>query len=236
LIEKGELVDVRNQLAEQLSGDREEIIALVQDMVRIPSENPPGDTTALFQFVASYLQERGIDFETVAPQPSMPNLVASVEGASPGKHLVLNGHLDIFPADNPALWSDDPYAGQISEGKLFGRGVSDMKTGTAASILTYVYLSQLRQHLKGKLTLTAVSDEETFGPWGARYLLDNHPDVLGDCVLNGEPSTPHIVRFGERGFLWLELNVRTKGGHGGYPQTSRNAVKIAAKIIADLER
>jgi succinyl-diaminopimelate desuccinylase len=165
----------------------------------------------------------------------MPNLVATIEGSEPGKHLVLNGHLDVFPAGDPALWSDAPFSGTVRDGKLFGRGVTDMKVGSAASLLTFVYLAELRQHLKGRLTLTLVSDEEGFGPWGARYLLEHRPDVLGDCVLNGEPSTARTVRFGERGLLWLEMRVDTKGGHGGYPQVSANAIKEIAGIIGELE-
>ena len=145
----------------------------------------------------------------------MPNLIAACDGSRPGKHLVLNGHLDVFPAGDPALWSDDPFSGTVRDGKLFGRGVADMKVGTAASILTYIYLNGIRQHLKGRLTLTVVSDEETFGPWGARYVMANRPDARGDCLLNGEPSTAHTVRFGEKGILWLELEVRTKGGARG---------------------
>jgi succinyl-diaminopimelate desuccinylase len=232
---KGTTVEVRTQLESRLQSERDEIVRLVQDMVRIPSENPPGDTTALMEFVTRYLETRGIDYEVVAPQPMMPNLVATIEGGEPGKHLVLNGHLDAFPAGDPALWSDAPFSGTIRDGKLFGRGVTDMKVGSAASLLTFVYLAELRQHLQGKLTLTLVSDEEGFGPWGARYLLEHRPDVLGDCVLNGEPSTARTVRFGERGLLWLEMRVATKGGHGGYPQVSANAIKEIAGIIGELE-
>jgi succinyl-diaminopimelate desuccinylase len=225
----------RAQLISSLQSERDEIVQLVQDLVRTPSENPPGDTSAIMEFVTRYLEARGVDYEVVAPQPTMPNLVATIEGGEPGKHLVLNGHLDVFPAGDPALWSDTPFSGTIRDGKLFGRGVTDMKVGSAASLLTFVYLAELRQHLKGKLTLTLVSDEEGFGPWGARYLLEHRPDVLGDCVLNGEPSTARTVRFGERGLLWLEMRVDTKGGHGGYPQVSANAIKEIATIIGELE-
>ena len=84
-----------------------------------------------------------------------------------------------------------------------------MKAGTTASIFTYAYLHRLSDGLKGRLTLTAVSDEETFGPYGARYLMEHHPEVHGDALLNGEPSSPFSVRFGEKGPLWLEITVRT---------------------------
>ena len=59
--------------------------------------------------------------------------------------------------------------------------------------------------------MTAVSDEETFGPWGARYLMEHHPEVHGDCCLNGEPSSPYSIRFGEKGPLWIKFTVRTAG-------------------------
>src|SRR5947209_8796633 len=130
-------MDTRARLEERLRRDRDAIVELVQELVRIPSENSPGDTTAVFDFVTRYLEGRGLDYEVVAPQPSMPNLVSTFEGGEPGRHLVLNGHLDVFPAGDPALWSDDPFSGRIKDGRLFGRGVTDMKVGTTASILTY---------------------------------------------------------------------------------------------------
>ena len=166
----------------------------------------------------------------------MPNIVGSFEGAKPGRHLVLNGHMDVFPADEETeRWTHGPWSGTIADGKIYGRGVADMKAGTSASVFTYAYLYRVRDHLRGRLTLTAVSDEETFGPWGARYLMEHHPEVHGDCLLNGEPSSPLTVRFGEKGPLWLKFTVRTKGAHGAYTHLSPSATKLAARLILDLE-
>src|SRR5688500_15162340 len=159
-------MDPREHLRSRLRFDRDEIIELVRSMVRIPSENPPGDTTEIFAFVMDYLEKRGLPCAAVAPQPTMPNVYGTFDGGEPGKHLVLNGHLDVFPAGNPADWSNPPFSGAIRDDKLFGRGVIDMKVGTAASILTFAYLAEVRQRLKGRLSLTAVSDEETAGRWG----------------------------------------------------------------------
>jgi len=125
----------------------------------------------------------------------------------------------------------------VAGGAVWGRGASDMKCGTSASILAFIYLSRLAEHWPGKLVLTAVSDEETGGKWGTRYLLDNHADdCIGDCVLNAEPSGLASIRFAEKGTLRLTFEIDTPGAHGAYPHRSANANHIAARLILDLER
>ena len=141
-----------------------------------------------------------------------------------GAHLVLNGHIDVFPVGDHETWSHGgPWSGAIEDGKVWGRGSTDMKCGTSASIFTFMYLHELRDRLNGRLTLTAVSDEETFGPWGARHLIEHHPEVHGDCCLNGEPSSPYSIRFGEKGPLWVEFKVKTQGAHGAYTHATESA-------------
>lgn len=229
--------DVKRQLARWIDEDREKIVAFLCDFVRAKSPNPPGDTTLAAAHVTGFLEAHDLPFRVIAPQPTMPNVVGSFEGgAGPGRHLVLNGHIDVFPVDEAnERWTHGPWSGAIADGKIYGRGVADMKAGTSASVLTYHYLHRVRAHLRGRLTLTAVSDEETFGPWGARYLMEHHPEVHGDCLLNGEPSSPLTVRFGEKGPLWLRFTVRTRGAHGAYTHLSPSATKIAARLILDLE-
>jgi len=180
----------------------------------------------------------GVPFRLVAPEPTMPNILGTVEGAAPGRHLVLNGHIDVFPVgeDPPAEgWTTDPWGAEIRDGAVHGRGAADMKAGTSASVWTYVLLNRIRDRLKGRLTLTCVSDEETFGPWGARWLMEHEPEVRGDCCLNGEPSSPFSVRYGEKGPLWLTFTIRTPGAHGAYTHASPSATRLAMRLIADLE-
>jgi len=228
--------DAKAQLLRWIDEDREEIIGFLCDFVRAKSPNPPGDTTLAAAHVTRFLERNQLPFRVIAPQATMPNIVGSFEGARPGHHLVLNGHIDVFPVDEPnERWTHGPWSGVIAGGKIYGRGVADMKAGTSASIFTYRYLHRLRERLAGRLTLTAVSDEETFGPWGARYLMEYHPEVHGDCLLNGEPSSPLTIRFGEKGPLWLRFTVRTRGAHGAYTHLTLSATKIAARIILDLE-
>ncbi|NJO24461.1 MAG: M20 family metallopeptidase [Sphingomonadales bacterium] len=227
----------RQQLLDRIERDREELVGFLQAFVKHKSPNPPGDTREVAAFITNFLDQKGLPYRIIAPHHEMPNIVGAFEGASPGRHLVLNGHIDVFPvADDGAGWSKDPWGGEIVDGKVYGRGVADMKAGTTASIFTYVYLHSLKDKLKGKLTLTAVSDEETFGPYGARHLMEHYPEVHGDALLNGEPSSPFSVRFGEKGPLWLEVTVKTPGAHGAYTHASKSATKTAMAIASELEK
>lgn len=225
----------RATLEAWLAEERDTQLAFIRDFARIDTTNPPGDTREGAAFIAGFLRQRVGEPAVVDPQPTMPNLVAHVDGAAPGRHLVLNGHIDVFPVGERSHWTQDPFGGAIVDGRLFGRGVVDMKCGTTASLFAFTYLARLRHLLKGRLTMTAVSDEETGGYWGADYLLRELTDeVLGDCVLNGEPSSVDTVRFGEKSILWLRFRIRTAGGHGAYPHLSPSATRIAADLIGDL--
>jgi len=227
----------RQQLLDWIDAEQDQIFGFYQDFVRKKSPNPPGDTTEAVGHITKFLDGTGVPYRLVDPQPTMANVLGTFEGGRPGRHLVLNGHIDVFPVgEDPASegWTQDPWGGEIVDGKLYGRGAADMKCGTSASIWTYVLLHRIKDRLKGKLTLTCVSDEETFGPWGARWLMANEPEVRGDCCLNGEPSSPFSIRYGEKGPLWLQFTVTTAGAHGAYTHASPSATRIAARLIHDL--
>jgi len=226
----------RQQLISWLDQERDEIISLFKDLIRAPSPNPPGNTLETAEVITKYLSEKGLEYKVIDPCPEMPNLVAAFDAPAAGKHLVLNGHIDVFPvSEGNRGWTKDPWEAAEEAGRIYGRGACDMKCGTTASIITYALLHRLRERLKGRLTLTCVSDEETFGPWGARYLMEHHPELHGDCLLNGEPSGPESIRFGERGPLWIEFNVRTQGAHGAYVHITKSATKIAMQLAGELE-
>jgi len=224
------------ELLERIESDSEVLLDFFRRFIRCPSPNPPGDTREAAGHIRQLLMRHGVDCRVIAPNEIMPNIVATFDAAKPGRHLALNGHIDVFPVGDGEGWTRDPWGGELVDGRIWGRGACDMKCGTTASIFTFLYLRELRDELHGRLTLSAVSDEETFGPYGARYLFENHPEVFGDCCLNGEPSSPWTLRFGEKGPLWLEFTVRTTGAHGAYTHASKSATGVAAKIIGELER
>jgi succinyl-diaminopimelate desuccinylase len=228
--------DDKKALLEQVDRDRDTLIDFLSRFIQKKTPNPPGDTREAAGFITDFLKARDLPHKIIAAHPEMPNIVGAYDCGSPGRHLVLNGHIDVFPVNENETWTQPPWSGAIADGKIWGRGACDMKCGTTASIFTYAYLHGLREKLKGKLTLTCVSDEETFGPYGARYLMEYHPEVHGDTLLNGEPGSPYTVRFGEKGPLWLKFTIRTRGAHGAYTHLSESATKIAAKFISELER
>jgi succinyl-diaminopimelate desuccinylase len=229
------MADQKETLLHWIDEDRDNLIDFLSRFIQAKSPNPPGDTREAAAYINRFLDENGLPYRVIAPQEEMPNIVCSFECSAPGRHLVLNGHIDVFPVGEGEGWAHDPWSGAVVDGRIYGRGAADMKCGTTASIFTFAYLHRIRDKLKGKLTLTCVSDEETFGPWGARYLMEHHPEVHGDCCLNGEPSSPLTIRFGEKGPLWLAFTVQTPGAHGAYTHVSPSATKIAARLIADLE-
>lgn len=214
--------------------DRDQLVNFLRDLIRARSPNPPGDTVEAAGVVSRYLGAQGLEFQTVEPLEKAPNIISSFTAGSGGRHLVLNGHLDTYPCDDPEDWSRAPFGGDIADGRIYGRGASDMKAGTAAIAIAFGYLARLKDQLNGRLTFTAVSDEETGGRWGAKYLID-HCDVIGDCLLNAEPGAPTTIHFGEKGSLKLRFSVRTLGCHGAYTHKSKSANKLAAGLIAGLE-
>ena len=226
----------RDRLLGWIEGERDRQIALLRSLTRIDTGNPPGDTRAAAGLVSRFLDAEGVPWRTVAPRPDLPNLVSSFPGGRSGRHLVLNGHLDVFPVGDRAAWSRDPFSGEVADGRVHGRGTVDMKSGTTALAFAHAYLHRLRDELPGRVTLTAVSDEETGGRWGSGWLTEHCRDeVLGDCVLNAEPSGLGTIRFGEKSMLWLRFIVETAGGHSAYPHTGTSASRVAARLAHALE-
>lgn len=213
--------------------NEQEFIELCQEITRIPSETPPGDTRELAHHVYSMFIKRGLPAKMIAPVKEMPNVVCTIEGKRPGKHLVFNGHLDVYPANDHSDWQHPPYKAIIEDGKLYGRGIADMKTGVASSIYAFFILAENRDW-SGKLSITLVSDEQNGGKWGTEYLLRNYPELRGDALLNGEPSACPMVSIGEKGTYWIRLNSENVGGHGAYAHEGNSAIHDLIHCLNDL--
>lgn len=228
--------DPRKQILDWIEADKEKLQRVLSSFVRAKSPNPPGDTREAVDVLGGVLAEEGLPFELITPQEGKPNLVSEISSTRSGRHLLMNGHVDVFPVDNLDAWEEEPWSGRIADGRIYGRGASDMKAGTTALLFAYIYLSRLTESFSGRLTYTAVSDEETGGTWGSKYLLEEYGERFRcDAVLNAEPGGVGTVRFGEKGILQFKIKVRTRGAHGPYPNLSKSANRIACQIVERLD-
>ena len=209
--------ELKAKVLREIDARMPEFERLLGDVVRIPTDNPPGDTTACVSFLADYLKSRGLPADVYEPQSTLQSLVSYATGAERGRNLVLNGHLDQFPAGDSRDWSFDPYSGECREGRILGRGVGDMKAGSMASLICLLLVHELALPIKGQLTLALVADEEAGSNWGVRWLLENVPCTRGDACLNSEPTCLDQVLIGHRGMYWLEVTTRHPGGWAGMP-------------------
>src|SRR5580692_8576994 len=115
----------RELLCNWIDKERDILVAFLQGFIRAKSPNPPGDTRAAAAHIKAFLDSQGLPYRTIAPQESMPNIVGSFVGNEPGRHLVLNGHIDVFPVGDGTGWTRDPWGGEIVNGNLYGRGAVD---------------------------------------------------------------------------------------------------------------
>ncbi len=232
---------VRNALSERVDSSRERLVELCTRLVRAGSENPPGDTRKVAEIAMDALKNvDGTTAEFVTAEYPIVNLVARLKGHRQGRRLVFNGHLDTFPIGDPSLWSVDPLGGVVSDGRIYGRGVSDMKGGLACSIMAFMLLAEIRDAWQGELVLTLAGDEETMtGRRGTQYLLDTVPYAIGDAMICGDAGSPMVIRFGEKGLLWIDISAKGRSAHGAHVHLGENAIERlmqAVREILELQR
>lgn len=234
-------VFTKDDLLRLVESEAQDHVSLLQSLIRSPTPNPPGDTKEAISLVQRFLDAAGIASKLIAPKPESPNLVAVLHSEASGNNdtcrsIVLNGHIDQFPVSDAYQWQRDPYSGDLEDGYIHGRSGVDMKAGTAASIIAFTYLHKFRAHLAGRCTLEVVSDEETGGRWGTKYLLedDGSEEWKGDVMLGAEPSGMESLRFGEKGTLRMDFTITAPGAHGAYTHRSEGAIRMAARLIERL--
>ena len=220
-----------------------EAVELLGELIRIDTSNPPGDEAPAQDLLASRLDEAGFDCELLAADSGRPNLVATLAGEAPGETLCLLGHVDTVPADR-AEWSFDPWAGDVVDGEIRGRGAQDMKGQVAAEVAAATALARAGwRPATGALRVVITADEETGGGKGARWLCETHPEkVRSDLVVNegGGKSFElgdkrfYTVAVGEKGVCRFHLRTRGVAGHASIPGLGENALLKLAPALDTL--
>ena len=230
-------VKLEEQILNWIEQDRDEIVNFCADLVKCNTSSSHGDTRSAVAIIKKYFEAEGINYQELAACKTMPNLITTTHMSKSGRHLMFNGHLDVMPAGKEPGWTVDPWSGTIKDGKIIGRGTSDMKAGVTAMLFAYKYLRRLQNELVGQLSLTLVSDEETGWGRGTGYLFKTIPKQMkADCVLTGEPSGINAINFSSKGYIQINVKISTRGAIAGYSNESRSAIEIAAELIQDLKK
>jgi len=187
---------------------QDEIVKFHQQIVQIPSENPPSKYKEVAKFTENKMKELGLK-----TQIKRNNVIGELN-ISQGKTLIFNGHYDTVEAFKN--WTKDPFGGEIIDGKIYGRGASDDKSSVTAEIFATKALLNAKINLNGTLILTAVGDEETGGLRGAEYLLSEGL-VKGDACLLGDASPDYPFGY-TGGTMYITFTIKGKQAHGlGFP-------------------
>ncbi len=213
-----------------MSGDA--IAELTRRLVRARSENPPGDTTAPIDIVAAELEAAGFTVERVESGPGLVGVVGEYAFRTPGRTLMLNGHVDVVPAGDLAGWTHDPFAGEVVDGRLYGRGSLDMKGPLAALIVAAREAVSGERPLAGRLKVSAVPDEESGGFLGSGALVEAGK-AGADAVVIAEPADGGIV-VAHRGMCFLRLVTRGRSAHASMPENGVNAVEKMVDVLTAL--
>ena len=217
---------------------KNEILSLVQEMIRNRCVNPPGNEMKSIRTIERYLSSFGVVSEIFKPDPDRGNLLATIKGSGEGPSLMLGpGHVDVVPVENEDEWTVPPFEGAIMDGCVWGRGAIDMLYIVACQAVVFAHLHSEGFKPKGDLKLLVVADEEIGGELGANWMVQNHPEkVKVDYLVTetgGEPIGPDLISFiyGEKGTAWSRMTFKGVERHGSSPFKSDNAIVKMAEVI-----
>lgn len=235
--------------AEKSMSIESEVVSICQDLIRIPSVNygeGKGDERACAEYVVASLAEVGIKAEIYESAPNRCNVIARI----PGKNrslggLVVHGHLDVVPADAKD-WSVDPFAAEIRDGMIWGRGAVDMKNMDAMILAVVRQWSRTEYQPERDIVLAFFADEEAGSSYGSRYMTSAHPEVFAGCTeavseVGGFSVTVtggkrlYFIEAAQKGIHWMKITAHGRAGHGSM-MNEENAITSISEAVAKIGR
>ena len=218
---------------------RDEAVEILQALIRIDTSNPPGNETAAAQYLASILEREGIAAEIVGAEPARGNLIARVKGSGAKRPVICMGHTDVVGVERDK-WTVDPFAAEIRDGYVYGRGATDDKDSVAACLVATLLIHRAKLPLVRDVIFVAEASEEGgANQFGIGYLLANHAAKLDAefALAEGGVTPTHNgqVRFlgiatTEKSPNGMTLTARGTSGHGSVPRADNPIVHLAAAV------
>jgi len=223
----------------------DEVVELCRDLIRIDSTNPTKNERGAAEWTAERLTDAGLQPQLLESAPGRASVVARWAGEDSNRPaLLVHGHLDVVPAD-PSDWQVDPFAGEIRDDCLWGRGAVDMKDMDAMTLAVVADWSRQGRRPSRDVVLAFLADEEAGGMFGARWLVDNKPELFEGCTeaisevggfsINVAGQRLYAIQTAEKGMAWLKLVASGRAGHGSMLNDD-NAVTAVAEATARLGR
>lgn len=237
-------MDLHSRIKLEIAARHDDLIALTQDLIRIPTLNPPGRH---YRQICDYLGERllqqGFEIELIRAHGSPGdseayprwNLVARRDGRAPGECVHFNSHHDVVEVGHG--WTRDPFGGEVEGDRIYGRGACDMKGGLAASVIAAEAFIAACPDYRGAIEISATADEETGGYGGVAYLAQQgyfSPERVQHVIIP-EPLHKDQICLGHRGVWWAEIETHGRIAHGSMPFLGDSAVRHMGAVLAEME-
>ena len=227
-----------------IAARRDDLVALTQDLIRIPTLNPPGrNYREICTYLADRLGPKGFAIQLIraegAPADSDAhprwNLIARHEGTRPGDCVHFNSHHDVVEVGHG--WTVDPFGGEVKDGRVYGRGACDMKGGLASSIIAAEAFIETYPDYAGAVEISATADEESGGFGGVAYLAQHghfDPDRVQHVIIP-EPLNKDRICLGHRGVWWAEVETKGRIAHGSMPFLGDSAIRHMGAVLHEIE-
>ncbi|WP_207478436.1 M20 family metallopeptidase [Arenibaculum pallidiluteum] len=210
----------------------ERLVAILSDLIAIPSAFPPGDTSAICGYARERLAAAGLRAEIHARTPGLDNCVGRI-GPGGGPQVVFNAHADTVSMGERAMWNTDPFKAEVRNGLVYGLGAGNCKGSMAVHLWLAEELARRGGPKRGEVVFTFVADEENLGPDGM-YFLRESGVVKPDMLILGAQTENQLITA-ERGVLWVRLTATGRAAHAGNPAAGDNAIMRMVRLLDRLD-
>ncbi len=231
------------EVSEIVDEAKGEIISFCRELIKTESYNPPGGEEKVVQVIAKKLEEEEVRYEIISSGNKRTNILAGIKKGN-GRKLLFCGHMDTVPPGELETWKFHPLSAAVEDGKIYGRGACDMKSGLASMVMAAILCKRHEEcmnKINGEVILAIVADEEMGSDYGMKFLVNNYREKLGAdyavvCEPSGSSTTGKAIVIGEKGDYELKVTFFGKKGHSSVPYLADNAVEKACRFIANLNK